>query len=149
MKKKTWQDKIQSRKTIIEDNPSACAAKEAVLESILYDILLENLDDLTRRLMTNTQNHPRTSQLVNCIRKQNIECVLTTSAGSRSNLQINTSQYLLKDALPCTILVLYLEIDLPKKFNLNLGYILIWDLDPDNQDVVFYKVSFIKLMNML
>ncbi len=51
--------------------------------------------------------------------------------------------------LPRTILVIYLEMDISEKFNLNLGYILIGVSDPDNQDDAIYKASFIKLIDTL
>ncbi len=75
-----------------------------------------------------------------------MECVLTRSAESPSNPPIHTQQYVIKDALPRTILVIHLEIDILEKFNLNLGYILTGASDPDNQDDALYKASFIKLM---
>ncbi len=46
--------------------------------------------------------------------------MLTKSAESPSNPPINTPQYLTKNALPCTILVIYLEMNLLEKLNLNL-----------------------------
>lgn len=54
-----------------------------------------------------------------------------------------------KNALLRKIFFIYLEIDLSKKFNLNLGYILIEALYSDNQDDVLYKASFTKLMDIL
>ncbi len=78
-----------------------------------------------------------------------MECVLTGSAESPSNPTINIPQYLIKDALPHTILVIHLEMDISEKFNLNLGYILTRASDPDNQDNALYKASFIKLMDTL
>ncbi len=78
-----------------------------------------------------------------------MEYVLTRSAESSSNPPINTPKYLTKDALPGTILVIHLEMDISEKFNLNLGYILTGASDPDNQDDVLYKASFIKLMDTL
>ncbi len=76
-----------------------------------------------------------------------MEYVLTRSAESPLNLSINTPHYLTKDALPRTILVIHLSMDIPEKFNLNLGYILTGASDPDNQDDALYKASFIKLMD--
>ena len=61
-----------------------------------------------------------------------MEYVLTRSAESPSNPLINTSQYLRKDSPPCIILVIYLEMDVSEKSNLNLGYILIEVSDLDN-----------------
>ncbi len=78
-----------------------------------------------------------------------MEYMLTRSAESPSNPPINIPQYLTKDALPGTILVIHLEMDISEKFNLNLGYILTGDSDPDNQDDALYKGSFIKLMDTL
>ncbi len=78
-----------------------------------------------------------------------MECVLTKSAESVSNPPINTPQYLTKDVLPRTILVIHLEMDISEKFNLNLGYILTGASDSDNQDDALYKAYFIKLMDTL
>lgn len=75
--------------------------------------------------------------------------VLTKSIELPSNPPIKIPQYLIKDALLRTILVINLEMDLPKKYNLNLGYILTKALDLDNQENVLYKMSFNKLMNIL
>lgn len=44
---------------------------------------------------------------------------------------------------------IHLEIDLLKKFNLNLGYIQTRALDLNNQDNILYKTSFNKLIEML
>ena len=53
-----------------------------------------------------------------------MEYMLTRSVKLSLNPPINISQYLIKDTLPCIILVIYLEIDILEKFNLNLRYIL-------------------------
>ncbi len=78
-----------------------------------------------------------------------MECILIRSAKLPSNPPINTPQYLTKDALPHTILVFHLEMNISEKFNLNLGYILTRVSDPDNQDDALYKASFIQLMDTL
>lgn len=53
-----------------------------------------------------------------------------------------TSQYLPKYGLVYIILIIYLEINLLEKFNLNLSYILIRVPDFDNQDNTLYKASY-------
>lgn len=68
--------------------------------------------------------------------------MLTRSVELPLNPLIKTSQYLLKDKLSSIKLVIYLEIDLLEKFNLNLEYILIGVLNLDNQGNVLYKVFF-------
>ena len=78
-----------------------------------------------------------------------MQCMLTRSVELLLNFSINTPQYLIKNSLSHTILVIYLEIDLSKKFNLNLRYILIKTLDLDNQDDALYKASFTKLVDIL
>lgn len=60
--------------------------------------------------------------------------VLTRIVELHLNPPINILQYPTKNALLCTILVIYLKIDLSKKFNLNSRYILIRVLDSDNKD---------------
>lgn len=74
---------------------------------------------------------------------------MTRSAKLPSNVSIKISQYLIKDILPYTILVIYLDMDLLKKFNLYLGFILVRVLDIDNQDDVLSKIFFNKLMEKL
>lgn len=59
-------------------------------------------------------------------------CVLIRSAKLPLNPLIKIPQYLIRDEVPCTILVIYLKMDLLEKFNLNLGYILIRASNPDN-----------------
>ena len=78
-----------------------------------------------------------------------MQCVLTRSIELLSNSPIIIPQYLTKESLPHTILVIHLEIDLLEKFNSNLRYILTRILDLDNQDDVLYKASFTKLMDTL
>lgn len=75
--------------------------------------------------------------------------MLTKNAELLSNLLINISAYLIKDALPHTILVIYLEMNFSEKFNLNLEYILSKASDWDNQDNMLYKAFFIKFMDIL
>lgn len=58
--------------------------------------------------------------------------VFTRNTKSLLNPFIKISQYLLRDALPCIILVIEWEIDLTEKFNQNLGYILTIISDLDN-----------------
>lgn len=53
-----------------------------------------------------------------------------------------------KNCLIYTILVINLKIDLLKKFNLNLGYILIETPDPNNLDYMLYKVSYQKFIDI-
>lgn len=74
---------------------------------------------------------------------------MTRSAKLPSNVSIKISQYLTKDILLYTILVIYLDMDLLKKFNLYLGFILVRVLDIDNQDDVLSKIFFNKLMEKL
>lgn len=74
---------------------------------------------------------------------------MTRSAKLPSNISIKISQYLTKDILPYTILVIYLDMELLKKFNLYLGFILVRVLDIDNQDDVLSKIFFNKLMEKL
>lgn len=73
--------------------------------------------------------------------------MLTTSAGSASSLAVTSPEYLPKDCLVRTILVVHLETDLSEKFNLNLGYILTGAPDPDNQNDTLYRASYQKLMD--
>lgn len=75
--------------------------------------------------------------------------MLTIITKPALNLEDTTSQYLQKDALVRTLLVIHLKADLSEKFNLNLGYILKKAPDLDNQDDTLYKVSYQKLMNTL
>lgn len=74
---------------------------------------------------------------------------MTKSAKLPLNISIKISQYLTKDILPYTILVIYLDMELLKKFNLYLGFILVRVLDIDNQDDVLSKIFFNKLMEKL
>lgn len=74
---------------------------------------------------------------------------MTRSVKLPSNVFIKISQYLTKDILPYTILVIYLDMNLLKKFNLYLGFILVRVLDTDNQDDVLSKIFFNKLMEKL
>lgn len=104
---------------------------------------------MTQQLITSIQNHPKTLQLVNSISKQNIKCVLTRNIKLPLNPLIKIPQYLKKDALPYTIFVIYLEIDLLEKFNLNLGYILTGVLNLNNQDDTLYKAFVNKLIDTL
>lgn len=73
--------------------------------------------------------------------------MLSISLRLALSFAVKLLKYLLKDYLVYTILVIYLETDLLKKFNLNLGYILIKTLDPDNQENILYKTSYQKLIN--
>lgn len=73
--------------------------------------------------------------------KQKMRFVLTRNADLPSNPSIKTPQYLTKNALLYTILVIYLEINLVEKFNLNLEYIL--------TKALYYKTSFNILMDLL
>lgn len=82
--------------------------------------------------MTNTQDLLRTSQLVNSIWEQKIEYILTRNVESPLNSSIKRSQYLKKDPLLYTILVIHFEIDFSEKFNLNVGFILIKVSNSDN-----------------
>lgn len=68
--------------------------------------------------------------------------MLITSAESTSSIASIISQYLPKDNLACTDLVIYLKMDLSEKFNLNLGYILIRASSFDNQDNTLYRISY-------
>lgn len=58
--------------------------------------------------------------------------VLTKSIKLPSNPLINILQYLIKDTLQRTILVIHLKMDHLEKLNLNLGYVLTGVSDPDN-----------------
>lgn len=58
--------------------------------------------------------------------------VLIRTAKLPLNPVIKTPQYLPRDVVSRTILVIYLRMDLLEKFNLNLGYILIRASDPNN-----------------
>lgn len=75
--------------------------------------------------------------------------MLTTNAESAPSIADTTSQYLLKDGLAYTILVIHLKTNLSEKFNLNLGYILTRAPDSDNQDDTLYRASYHKLMDTL
>lgn len=68
--------------------------------------------------------------------------MLIINVGLTWNLIIISFKYLLKDYLVYTILVIYLEIDLLEKFNLNLGYILIKTPNFNNQDDKLYKMLY-------
>lgn len=81
--------------------------------------------------------------------KKNKKYMLIRNIKLPSNSLINISQYWTKDILLYTILVIYLETNLSKKFNWNLRNILIEVLDPNNQINALYKVFFTKLIDIL
>lgn len=74
--------------------------------------------------------------------------MLTISVGSTLSLIDIIPKYLSKDCLVYTILIIYLEVNLSKKFNLNLDYILTKAPDLDNQNDILYKTFYQKLIDI-
>lgn len=68
--------------------------------------------------------------------------MLIINTGLTISLIIIFSNYLLKNNLIYTILVIYLKTNLFEIFNLILDYILIKTLNPDNQNNILYKTLY-------
>lgn len=66
--------------------------------------------------------------------------MLTITIRSKSSFTIITFLFFSKDCLVFIILFIYLERNLLEKFNLNLSYILIKVLNPNNPNNKLYKI---------